>query len=296
LAKVLLTLFLIVSSLITLAQEVNSIQVVEGKDDFLLMFDLNGSQNGYDVEVALSDESGFFYVMGVKEFLPGKCTLAIEEPFFCSNGVFRITAKSRKVKDIDGNLYETVRIGNQLWFKENLNVSRYRNGDKILTNLSDTEWGKTEQGACANSAGFDKNKAFGKLYNYFAIADYRELCPVGWHVADVSDWTKLENAVWGKDHFLGERSPVGGWLKSDSDSWISPNSGANNESNFSALPAGSRTSFGGYYGIGFTGWWWCDSSEDHVNPWTLSLKNSSANSFWTRQEKRNGFSVRCVKN
>ena len=87
------------------------------------------------------------------------------------------------VTDIDGNVYNTVTIGTQVWMKENLKVSKYRNGDPIPTNLTDAAWGAATTGAYSiynNDAA--NNTTYGKLYNWYAVVDSRNLCPVGWHV------------------------------------------------------------------------------------------------------------------
>ena len=90
------------------------------------------------------------------------------------------------VTDIDGNVYETVVIGDQLWMAENLKVTHYRNGDEIPTGLSsdnEGEWATTDEGAYAI---YDDNPyyidLYGLLYNPYVVLDERKVCPAGWHV------------------------------------------------------------------------------------------------------------------
>jgi uncharacterized protein (TIGR02145 family) len=193
------------------------------------------------------------------------------------------------VTDIDGNTYNTVTIGNQVWMKENLKVSKYRNGDPIPTNLSDTVWSATTTGACAinnNDAG--NNTPYGKLYNFYAVSDPRGLCPAGWHVPSDWEWSNLEN-------YLGGDSVAGGKLKSTSSLWTSPNLGATNESGFSGLPGGGRYDFGNYFLVGYSGNW-CSSSEysaSLAHPRILAYNFDF--SYRSAFSKQFGFSVRCLK-
>ena len=97
------------------------------------------------------------------------------------------------VTDTEGNSYSVISIGEQVWMKENLRVSRYRNGDTILSGLPDSSWNKTLLGAWSvYNNDSSMNRIFGKLYNWYAVADPRGLCPAGWHVPSDKDWIKLE--------------------------------------------------------------------------------------------------------
>jgi len=90
--------------------------------------------------------------------------------------------------------------------KENLKVSRYRNA--IPTNLSNSAWQAANTGAHAiynNDAA--NNTTYGKLYNWYAVVDSRNLYPTGWHVPTDAEWTTLEN-------FLGGAGVAGGKMKS----------------------------------------------------------------------------------
>ncbi len=193
------------------------------------------------------------------------------------------------VTDIDGNTYQTVQIGTQVWMKENLKVSKYRNGDPIPTNLSNAAWENTTTGAYAiYNDEASNNMTYGKLYNWYAVTDSRNLCPVGWHVPSDGEWTTLEN-------YLGGDSIAGGKLKSTSSLWISPNIGATNESGFSGLPGGFLNFNGTYYYIGNYGYWWSSSEYSPAKAWTWSLSYSAGNSNRNGNYERSGFSVRCLR-
>jgi uncharacterized protein (TIGR02145 family) len=200
-----------------------------------------------------------------------------------------IIVNTPNITDIDGNTYQTVTIGTQVWMSENLKVSKYRNGNTIPTGLSDAAWGTTSSGAYAiynNDAA--NNTTYGKLYNWYAVTDSRNLCPTGWHIPSDAEWTTLEN-------FLGGASVAGGKLKSTSSLWTAPNTGATNESGFSGLPGGFRNYDGTYNTIGYVGYWWSSTELSASDAWYRDLNYSYGYSYRSGYGKRSGFSVRCLR-
>ena len=193
------------------------------------------------------------------------------------------------VTDIDGNVYNTVTIGTQVWMKENLKVSKYRNGDPIPTNLTDAAWGAATTGAYSiynNDAA--NNTTYGKLYNWYAVVDSRNLCPVGWHVPSDAEWTTLEN-------YLGGSAIAGGKLKSTSSLWSEPNTGATNESGFSGLPGGLRYTDGPYEYFGNLGYWWSSTESSTTNAWNRALDYGFGFANRNFNNKQFGLSVRCLR-
>jgi uncharacterized protein (TIGR02145 family) len=159
-----------------------------------------------------------------------------------------------KLWDIDGNTYNTVAIGSQCWTKENLKVTKYRDGTAIPLNATgdatgysfSNTWGNLTTGAYTiygNQASSDPNATnYGFLYNVFAASDSRKLCPIGWHVPSDAEWTTLTD-------YLGGLSAAGGKMKSTGTTyWYTPNTSADNSSGFSALPGGYRGN-DGYFGL-----------------------------------------------
>ena len=205
------------------------------------------------------------------------------------------TILSGQITDIDGFVYDTVVIGSQVWMKQNLRVLKYRNGDSIPTNLSNTQWQNTTSGACAIYNNTSANDSiYGKLYNWYAVADSRGLCPVGWHVPSEVDWTTLEN-------FLGGSLVAGGKMKSTGISgsgglWSSPNTGATNSSGFTGLPAGGRDINGGTFGsMGLAAYWWASTQANSTTAWCRSPYYANAELARAANSKVFGFSVRCIK-
>ena len=189
------------------------------------------------------------------------------------------------LNDIDGNEYVTVKIGDQWWMAENLKVSRYRNGDEIPNITEDTEWSEMESGAWAfYNNDPEVNDEFGKLYNWYAANDERDICPEGWMVPGESDWEKLIN-------HLGGRDKAGGAMK-DTTLWLSPNEGASNESGFTGLPAGLRVGSGGFDLLGRTGFWWYRGEP--VRARDLNFLRESAG-ITHQNDKTRGYSIRCVR-
>jgi uncharacterized protein (TIGR02145 family) len=191
------------------------------------------------------------------------------------------------VTDIEGNVYQTIPIGNQCWMKENLKTSKYKNGAPIPTGLSNSQWQGATTGAYSiynNSTA--NNDLYGKLYNFYTVADPRGLCPEGWHVPTHAEWTTLEN-------FLGGITVAGGKMKTTT-GWNPPNTGATNESGFSGLPGGFRYYNGNFNNMGNNGFWWT-STVNFTSGWYRSLDNTFANTYIDYNLKSNGMSVRCVK-
>ncbi len=209
-----------------------------------------------------------------------------------------VATGSGSVKDVDGNTYLTVQIGTQTWMRENLRTTRYRNGDPILEVLLDSDWADNDMGAwCWYDHDPEKEIPYGKLYNWYAMNDERELCPTGWHVPTYEEWTTM------LDH-LGGASVAGGKMKktgtveAGTGYWLDPNAGATNESGFAAVAAGYRFEAGAFADWNSQSYFWSSSVDDDDNLLYLFLSHSNDNmsaSAAGENRKALGFSVRCVK-
>ena len=194
------------------------------------------------------------------------------------------------VKDIDGNIYHTVLIGNQIWMVEDLNVKHYQNGDP-LTLAADIK--DSIQGAYLNE-NKDKSLLSPKRYNWTAVIDKRKIAPAGWHVPTIAEWKTLTN-------FLGGESIAGGKLKEAGTAhWPEPNTGATNESGFTALPnqiAVPSTS----PDLNMHGYWWSNSTEQNSGKAQLVhlyFESTAINTFPLFQMSYSNDSymaVRCIK-
>lgn len=189
--------------------------------------------------------------------------------------------------DIDGNIYKTVQIGNQIWMAENLRVSRYRNGD-LIPNVTDNEkWGEFETGAwCNYDNNPNLNSEYGKLYNWYAVDDVRGLAPEGWHTPSDDEWQQLIE-------YLGGVDGAGGKLKeAGTNHWKEPNEGGTNENSFSALPGGIRYREGAFVDHGYYGHWWSASANDTSYCYMTFVKTTVGSG---NGDKYSGFSVRCLR-
>jgi len=188
--------------------------------------------------------------------------------------------------------YSEIIIGSQVWAIENLNTSTYRNGDTIPQVTDQTDWDNLTTGAwCWYSNSSANGITYGKLYNWYAVNDLRGLAPVGWHIPTLSEFQTLTT-------FLGGTTVAGGKMKSTGDVtvgdglWTSPNTGATNSSNFTALPAGIR--IGSFSSIESIARFWT-SIESGSNANFLELNNYNDDVVYTTSLKRYGYSVRLIK-
>ena len=192
------------------------------------------------------------------------------------------------VTDEDGNVYITVGIGTQEWMKENLRTSKYSDGKEIPNLIGSNDWENDSTGAFA---WYDNNEsygdAYGAMYNWYAV-ETGKLCPTGWRVPTNTDWTRLTD-------YLGGMSVAGGKLKETGTShWQAPNTGATNETGFTALPGGFRLFNGSFSPLGSDGYWW-SSTESNENARYVSIGYNSGSLVRGGTIKSMGFSVRCIK-
>jgi uncharacterized protein (TIGR02145 family) len=196
------------------------------------------------------------------------------------------------VTDFDGNVYQTVTIGSQVWMKENLKVTHYRNGDSIPNITDNTLWCNLTSGAYCNYGNTNTYvNSYGRLYNWHAVKDSRNICPVGWHIPTYNDWVKLSD-------YLGDND-AGKMKESGTSHWESPNSGANNSSGFTGLPGGSRGGIienGSFMNIGEHGVWWSVTESNDYDAYYWYMSYSTVSGYLGNIGiKEHGYSVRCVK-
>jgi uncharacterized protein (TIGR02145 family) len=199
-----------------------------------------------------------------------------------------------KVSDKEGYLYNTVLIGNQVWMAENLRTKKY-NDDSDVTLVTDpTVWAAlTSEGYCWYNNDEATNKPlYGAMYNWFAV-NKGNLCPTGWHVPTDEEWTTLTTT-------LGGESVAGGKLKEDGTThWLSPNTGATNESGFTALPGGYRYRLNGTFNdVGKLSYWWSSTEYiyDTAKGYYREMFNDQASVSREGAYKTAGKYVRCLKN
>jgi uncharacterized protein (TIGR02145 family) len=186
----------------------------------------------------------------------------------------------------DGNVYKTVTIGNQVWMAENLKYLPSVVGPGMGSITIPCYYVYGYDGTNISDAKATANyNTYGVLYNWVAV---QEACPAGWHLPSDAEWTQLTD-------YLGGAGVASGKLKETGTAhWLSPNTGATNEVNFTALPGGGRYGIAFYY-IGGNGCWWSSTDNGTDEVWSRLLYfdyggvGREANSKW------NAFSIRCLK-
>jgi len=192
--------------------------------------------------------------------------------------------------DIEGNTFKTIKIGNQVWMAENLKVTHFRNGDPIPQISDDSQWYDLTSGACCNyDNDSSKVEVYGRLYNWYAVNDSRKIAPSGWHVPSDAEWQTLID-------YLGGDEVAGGKMKeTGTEYWIEPNTGATDESGFSALPGGFRDAYGNFNSLGGSAWFWTATANGDHAAWYWMLSYAQANAVHDPYTKRSAYSVRCIK-
>ena len=220
------------------------------------------------------------------------------------NNVVNASLTYNSVIDQEGNIYKTIVLGTREWMAENLNTSTYRNGDPIVTDLNATQWSGTNLGAWAYYNGdVTRECPYGKLYNFYACTDSRQLCPTGWHVPTDAEWGTLINFYDpGAQGGVNWSNFAGGPLKSTGTSqagtgfWNAPNTGATNASGFSALPGGFITFLGVSSNTITNGYYWTSTQVDANIGYGRTLYSDPGAIIQTANfNKRSGMSVRCIR-
>jgi len=206
--------------------------------------------------------------------------------------------------DIDGNVYQTIKIGDQEWMAENLKVTHYRNGDAIPNVTDATEWSKLTTGAYCE---YDNNSAnvdtYGRLYNWYAVNDSRNIAPEGWHVPTDEEWKELEMTLGMSQSEADDSgwrgSDQGSQLAGNADLWsdgVLENNTAFGSSGFAALPGGYRYGYGGGFDdMGYDALFWSSSEFIGVNALDRKLRYGNAYVCRGADLMQYGFSVRLVR-
>jgi len=207
-----------------------------------------------------------------------------------SNDMTFTTLSNSQIVDIDGNVYNTINIGTQIWMKENLKTTKYRDGIAITYCVDTVGWTLLSDGAyCFWGNDVSNKNTYGALYNYYSVVSSHNLCPTGWHVPTDNEWSTLET-------YLGGASTAGGKLKETGTTyWGTPNLGATNESGFTARPGGMRGADGLYIYIGTYGYWWSSTANLSTDAWNRRLYCNSTDVTRSNDNKKLGASVRCIK-
>jgi uncharacterized protein (TIGR02145 family) len=217
------------------------------------------------------------------------------------------------VTDADGNVYQAVKIGNQVWMAENLRVTKYNDESTIPFDTSSATWYyATTPKFCYynNTTNADSNKKFGALYNWYTVspANPKKIAPTGWHVPSDSEWTVLEKYLvlngynWDGTIDTSTYNTIAKSLAAKMDWWTFSDTGTigadltkNNRSGFSALPGGCRSTSGGFDTQGFDGYWWSATKYGALYGWSRDLSYDLVRLYRSNYDESCGFSIRLLR-
>ncbi len=210
--------------------------------------------------------------------------------------VFYPSESPNVVVDVDGNVYTIVQIGAQSWLGQNLKVTHYNDGTPIPLQTDPDIWDTlTNHAYCWYDNNIANKEPYGALYNWFvtnsAVNGGKNPCPVGWHVPDDDEWTALTD-------YLGGSAVAGGKLKeAGTVHWEPPNSGATNETGFTALPGGNRGTGASFVLMGTQGNWWTAFGHPTFtsSAYYRSMSSSSVTVYRSYLGKTFGMSIRCIR-
>jgi len=220
-----------------------------------------------------------------------------------------IVCPADPVTDIDGNVYQTVRIGNQVWMAENLRVTKYNDGTAIPHLKESSQWtADSAPGYCYynNATHPDTIKKWGALYNWYAVSpnNPKQISPAGWRVPSDADWTVLENYLIAAGYNfdgISTGNKIAKSLAAKTDWESSTFAGAigndlskNNATGFSALPGGNRSG-GGFIELNKFSYWWTATEVRTIYAYYRHLYFNNDHLDRFNYFKSGGYSVRLVR-
>lgn len=202
------------------------------------------------------------------------------------------------VTDVQGNVYNTIKIGDQWWMTENLKVKVYNDSTpiwEVKSTDTDSAWGSRNDGAFC-----DLDKRYGLHYNWYAVSNSKKIAPIGWHIPGDDEWKTLETEL----GMSGEEADKTGWRGEEESAKLIPELSAgwpagivygNNESGFQALPGGCRLFNGKKGEITVTAYWWSRTENGTSTAFYRNVSPFQERIFRYFADKNYGLTIRCVK-
>jgi len=261
----------------------NSIQAIPGT--------LTGSSN-YSVYASITGlKASTKYYYAVKVTLNSETFTAVDSSFTTNDTIdtpitFNPGVTYGTVADIDQNIYKTLTIGAQTWMAENLRTTRFNNGDEITYVPYTLTWSdSTTKSYCWYHSD---SVNYGALYKWAAVSN-GNLCPAGWHVPSDGEWTTMINFLGGDTSAARKLMETGGVH------WETTSYTLTNESGFTAIPGGYRSSKGIYSNIKRSAYWWSSTEAGSINAYCRNIYFGFNAVTRTNSPKASGLSVRCLK-
>jgi len=202
---------------------------------------------------------------------------------------------------------KSVKIGDQIWTTENLNLDRFRNGDFIPEARTFEEWEMACQEGkpawCFNEYDPNNEELYGRLYNWFAITDPRGLTPMGWHIPTEDEWSILINFLGGQRVAGKKMKNATGWDFMKRIFYKNPNyvDSGTNESGLSILPGGAKEGNDYFSPVGGSAFFWISSFKLKEGTWRIYLSSDIAHfigiemSDYAESYRKEGNSIRCIQ-
>lgn len=196
--------------------------------------------------------------------------------------------KAQTVSDIEGNIYNTITIGTQIWMKENLKTIKYNDGADIPIVTDNADWlSLTTPAYCWYDNNVSIYKAtYGAMYNWYTV-NTGNLCPTGWHVPSKDEWIVLYT-------YLGGIDIAGIKLKEAGSTHWQVNNQGDNSSGFTGLPGGRRVEVG-FSTISNVGEWWSETEKNATEAEVFGLTDNEKYVSMFSRNKYSGLSLRCLK-
>lgn len=228
------------------------------------------------------------YIFGIIVFLFISCKKETKKE--------TVPNETSTMQDIDGNVYKTVKIGDQWWMAENLKVHKYSDGtaiNEISISGNDSIWENTQVGSFCSA-----DARFGLLYNWFSVNNSKKIAPQGWHIPSDEEWKTLEKSLGTKqeeaDGLAWRGSNTGLMLMKTSIEWVNPIEIYSSTVGFDAIPSGCRVFNGSLNNQTNTAFFWT-STEHNNQAWYRYLDSQQKGVYRQFTYKNYGFSIRCVK-
>ncbi len=262
--------------IISIDKIINNQEVIEKKSKMVF----NGGQTIIEMAYTSGDRLKFTGISGIYS------TVVTDIPASDTTITFNFIACT----DGDNNNYPIVEIGTQVWMAENLKTTKFNNGLEILNEEDNVAWNnlKTPAYCWYNNSESTYKTTYGALYNWYTV-NTGNLCPTGWHVPSDDEWTAFTT-------YLGGTGVASGKLKElGTAHWNLPNTGATNETGYTALPGGGRVSGGTFDGLNVSSYLWSTTATNETNAWCRILNCTCSCVASFDDIKSYGFSVRCLK-
>jgi uncharacterized protein (TIGR02145 family) len=207
----------------------------------------------------------------------------------------------------DGEVYQTVKIGEQIWMAENLRTTKYNDGTDIPLVTDNSAWLRNDPAYCwYNNDEATYKDTYGALYNW-KVVETGKLAPKGWHVPTENEWSKLEAYLGANGYNYDGTTDTWGaklgkslasqsiWQSSTEIGDVGNDLSTNNSSGFNGLPSGRRLSISGEFVGDSTECFWWSSTEAAYGAYFRGLYDTHSFVYSNDGDRRNGYSVRCIK-